>query len=109
MIGSTQEKAYYTISEVSEKLGLNSSTLRYWQEQFEIISPKTNKNGDRRYTPEDIADIKIVHHLLKEKGLKLKSAKEELKNRKKELSTNRELIDRLENIKSFLKDLEKSI
>ncbi len=103
------KKAYYTIGEVAEMFNLNTSNLRFWQDEFDIISPQLNKNGERRYTPEDVKDVQLVHHLVKVKGLKLKAAKEELKNRKKQLSSNLEFIESLENLKSFLTDLKKSL
>ncbi len=109
MIDLELKKSYYTIGEVAEMFALNTSTLRYWQDEFETISPQTNKNGERRYTPQDIKDVQLIYHLLKEKGLKLKAAKNELKNRKNQLSDNLEFINSLEKIKDFLSDLKKSL
>ena len=109
MIDLQLEKSYYTIGEVAEMFKLNTSTLRYWQDEFEIISPQTNKNGERRYTPKDVKDVQLIYHLLKEKGLKLKAAKDQLKTRKNQLSDNLEFIHSLEKIKNFLSDLKKSL
>src|SRR5262245_15180536 len=73
------EKIYYTIGEVAEMFHVNTSHIRFWSNEFDVIRPSTNKKGNRLYTQSDIANVKKIYHLVKEKGFTLKGAKTELK------------------------------
>jgi len=77
------EKLYYTIGEVAQMFNVNTSHIRFWSKEFEIIRPATNKKGNRLYTQSDIENFKKIYHLVKEKGFTLKGAKTELKETKK--------------------------
>ena len=76
------EKKYYTIGEVAEMFGVANSLIRFWEKEFDIINPKKNKKGNRRYTKDVIENIKLVYHLVKEKGYTLPGAKEIIKSKK---------------------------
>lgn len=99
------DKKYYKISEVAEILGLPPSTLRFWESQFTIIHPKRNDRGTRFYTPRDIETIKMVYFLVKEKGLKLEAAQEEIKRNKDGVSKRHEAIERLKGVRNKLQDM----
>lgn len=99
------DKKYYKISEVAEILGLPPSTLRFWESQFTIIHPKRNDRGTRFYTPRDIETIKMVYFLVKEKGLKLEAAQEEIKRNKDGVSKKHEAIERLKGVRNKLQDM----
>ena len=73
------EKLYYTIGEVAQMFNVNTSHIRFWSKEFEVIRPATNKKGNRLYTQSDIENFKKIYHLVKEKGFTLKGAKSELK------------------------------
>ena len=73
------EKLYYTIGEVSKAFKVNASLVRFWEKEFEILKPKKNKKGTRRYSAIDINNFQTIHHLVKEKGYTLEGAKEQLK------------------------------
>ena len=73
------EKIYFTIGEVAEMFQVNTSHIRFWSNEFDVIKPSTNKKGNRLYTQSDIANLKKIYHLVKEKGFTLKGAKLELK------------------------------
>ena len=73
------EKIYYTIGEVAEMFQVNTSHIRFWSNEFDVIKPSTNKKGNRLYTQSDIENLKKIYHLVKEKGFTLKGAKVELK------------------------------
>ena len=73
------EKIYYTIGEVAEMFQVNTSHIRFWSNEFDVIKPSTNKKGNRLYTHSDIENLKKIYHLVKEKGFTLKGAKVELK------------------------------
>ena len=97
-------KLYYSIKEVANELGVNESTLRYWETEFPQIAPKKGANNVRRYTKEDIKTVRLVHHLVKDKGLTLAGAKQYLKqNGNKEIArTNSDVIERLRAVREEL-------
>ena len=76
------EKLYFTIGEVAQMFNVNTSHIRFWSKEFDVIRPATNKKGNRMYTQADIDNFKKIYHLVKEKGFTLKGAKIELKERK---------------------------
>ncbi len=99
------DKLFYTIGEMSKMLRVNTSTIRYWEKEFDILKPKKNKKGNRLFSPEDVKNLKEIHHLLKEKGLTLKGAKQKLKNEPDSVSREAEVVGRLKEIKSMLEEL----
>lgn len=101
-------KRYFSISEVSKSLGVNASLIRFWESEFEIISPKKDKKGNRLFTEKDIKDLRLVHSLLKEKGYTIEGAKQKLKNHQKEFN-KMELRTRLEKVRNFLVQLKEEI
>lgn len=76
------EKLYYTIGEVAQMFNVNTSHIRFWSKEFDVIRPATNKKGNRLYTQSDIDNFRKIYHLVKEKGYTLKGAKSELKEMK---------------------------
>lgn len=76
-------KLYYTIGEVAEMFNVNTSLIRFWEKEFDIIKPKKNKKGNRLFTPEDIDNFKVIYNLVKEQGLTLEGAKKYLKENRK--------------------------
>ncbi|MFB1003822.1 MAG: MerR family transcriptional regulator [Bacteroidia bacterium] len=104
-----QGKLYYSISEVSKHLDVASSLLRYWETEFNTINPKRNARGKRFYTNADIEEIQRVYLLVKEKGHTLQGAKDKIKADKKNIDSNVEVIEKLQNIKHFLTKLKKEI
>ncbi len=76
------EKLYFTIGEVALMFKVNTSHIRFWSKEFEVIRPATNKKGNRLYTQSDLENFKKIYHLVKEKGFTLKGAKSELKESK---------------------------
>jgi DNA-binding transcriptional MerR regulator len=103
------EKIYYTIGEVAEIFKVAPSLIRFWQSEFEIINPKKNKKGNRQFTKDDIENIKMVYHLVKEKGYTLQGAKELIKADKVKVKDKFEMIRSLEKVKSFLIELKKNL
>ncbi|CVK15617.1 DNA-binding transcriptional regulator, MerR family [Apibacter mensalis] len=95
------EKLYYSIGEVAQAFNVNSSLIRFWEKEFDIISPKKNKKGNRFFTPKDIENFKIIFHLVKEKGYTLEGAKVALQSQQN-LSVKVEIITRLEMVKAEL-------
>jgi DNA-binding transcriptional MerR regulator len=102
-------KRYYTMGEVTEMFDANPSQIRFYEKEFEILQPRKNKKGNRLFSPEDIENLKIIFHLLKEKGFTLQGAKEHLKNSKGEVKENQRIIDSLEKLKQFLLDVREQL
>lgn len=103
------EKLYYSIGEVAEMLSVPVSTVRFWENEFDILKPMKNKKGNRMFTPEDIRNLKIIHHLLKEEGMTLPGAKKKLSVRKDETDYRYEINESLQKIKGLLLDLRDNI
>ena len=97
---------YYTMGEVATMFDVNQSLLRFYEKEFDILQPKKNKKGNRLFTPEDLENLKIIYHLVKEKGFTLQGAKEYLKNNKNVETDRQKVIDSLVKIKSFLQQLK---
>jgi DNA-binding transcriptional MerR regulator len=87
------EKLYFTIGEVAQMFNVNTSHIRFWSKEFEVIRPATNKKGNRLYTQTDIDNFKKIYHLVKEKGFTLKGAKSELKDARKSRVAVVEVVD----------------
>lgn len=96
------EKRYYKIGEVSKAFDVNASLIRFWEREFDILKPKKNKKGNRLFTADDLANLKIIYHLLKEKGFTIEGAKKKLKEKSPSMEKNHEIISKLEMIKSEL-------
>ena len=101
------KKKYYSIGEVSGQLNLNTSLIRYWESEFEVLSLKKNKKGLRKYTEKDIEILKKIQSLLKDDGFTIEGAKKHFKS--KVLNQENKIISELENIKKKLIDLKRKI
>ncbi len=95
-------KMYYTMGEVAILFDVNQSLIRFYEKEFDILHPKKNKKGNRYFTPEDIENLKLIFHLIKEKGYTLNGAKEYLKANKNTSKDTMRVISALENLKKFL-------
>ena len=100
------EKVYYTIGEVAELFGVNPSLIRYWEKEFDILKPTKNKKGNRLFTKEDLDVLRIIYHLVKERGFTLQGAREKLKNNREEVEKTSEVVDTLREIRSFLLEIK---
>jgi len=96
------QKVYYSIGEVANMFGVNTSLIRFWEERFDIIKPYKNKKGNRQFTQEDVDHFHLIFHLVKEKGMTLKGAEAQLKTRKEATEARFEIIKRLKNIREEL-------
>ncbi len=94
------EKRYYKIGEVAKAFDVNTSLIRFWEKEFEIIRQKKNKKGNRLFTPEDIKNFKLIYNLVKERGFTLDGAKQKLKKNPEGVFNNHEIISRLEAVKA---------
>lgn len=103
------DKKYYKIGDVAAILGIPMSTLRYWESQFTIIKPKRNAKNIRFYTPNDIEIIRKVYYLVKEKGLKLDAAQEQIRVNRDGVDKRFEVVEKLKEIKSGLLELQHAL
>jgi DNA-binding transcriptional MerR regulator len=103
------EKLYYSIGEVAGMLGVSKSLIRYWETEFDFLNPRKNQKGDRRFTKENIEQLLIIHHLLKERGFTIEGAKIEIKAQKKNLLARQQVLTRLVKVRDGLQRLKDGI
>jgi len=103
------EKKYFTIGDVAEQFGVATSLIRFWESEFSILKPKKNRKGNRQFTREDIENVRLIYHLVKERGFTLNGAKEMLKNEGGAIKDKIELIDSLHKVKSFLLEMKSQL
>ena len=102
-------KLYYSIGEVARMFDVNSSLIRFWEREFDIIQPKKNKKGNRLFTQDDVDNFYIIYHLVKERGFTLEGAKKKLKENKSDTINNIEIIKSLNKVRDFLVDIKKEL
>ena len=102
------EKMYYTIGEVAKAFDVNASLIRFWEKEFDVLEPKKNAKGTRRFTPKDIKNLELIYQLVKERGFTLEGAKTHLKEGKKEILSNFE-IRKLESVKAQLLEIKSNL
>ncbi|TDI74477.1 MAG: MerR family transcriptional regulator [Bacteroidetes bacterium] len=103
------EKRYYGIGEVAEAFDVNTSLLRFWEKEFDVIQPKKNAKGNRKFTPNDIKNLELIYHLVKERGFTLEGAKIHLKENKHKTLDNFEIIRKLETVKAELQKIKDNL
>lgn len=101
-----ETKHYFHISEVAKMLNMSVPNLRFWESQFEVLKPKKNKRGDRFFTRQDVEYLKVIHHLLKEKGYTIEGARKKLKQNPHDQIDKLALLDKLKEVRSFLSSLK---
>lgn len=99
------DKKYYKISEVADLLNIPASTLRFWEKSFTVIKPKRNSHGTRFYTMADIEKISMVHYLVKERGLKLDAAQEQIRTNPKGIERRHQTVARLKEMRQRVQNL----
>ncbi len=94
------EKRYYNIGEIAKAFNVNASLIRFWEKEFAILKPKKSTAGKRKFTPEDIKNLKFIYYLVKERGFTLEGAKTHLKENRQQALDAFEIISKLEAIKA---------
>lgn len=95
-------KVYYSIGEVADMFGVNTSLIRFWEKEFDVIKPHKNKKGNRQFTKSDIDNFHLIYHLVKEKGMTLKGAQLKMSEQREETESNFEIVKRLKAIREEL-------
>ena len=106
---SLPEKRYYGIGEVAKAFGVNASLIRFWEKEFDVLKPKKNAKGNRKFTPEDIKNLELIYHLVKERGFTLEGAKTHLQENKQKTLNNFEIIRKLEFLKTELLKIKEQL
>ena len=96
------DKRYYKIGEVAKAFNVNASLIRFWDKEFDVLKPKKNKKGNRMFTPDDIKNLQMIYHLVKEKGFTLEGARQKLKSKPDEIKDNYDIIAKLKAVKGEL-------
>ncbi|TVZ15422.1 MerR family transcriptional regulator [Maribacter sp. MAR_2009_72] len=100
------EKRYYGIGEVAKAFNVNASLIRFWEKEFDVLQPKKNAKGNRKFTPQDIKNLQLIYHLVKERGFTLEGAKIHLKEEKQKTLSNFDIIQKLERVKAELNKIK---
>ncbi len=102
-------KVYYSMGEVAEMFDVNPSLLRYWEKEFDVLKPHRNKKGNRLFTPQDVDNLKVIYHLLKEKKMKIEVARKYIKDNKKEVNRDALIVEKLMSIRSMLRQIKQDM
>lgn len=100
------KKMFYPIGEVARMFNVNTSLIRFWEGEFDIIRPQKNKKGNRLFTQNDVDNFHIIYHLVKERGFTLQGAKDKMKGNPNDTVNNAEVVKSLQKVKSFLLELK---
>ena len=103
------EKLFYQIGEVAEMFSEPVSTIRFWEKEFDILKPKKKNKGNRLFTPDDLNNLKVIHNLLRERGMTIDGAKKYLRSNRSEADYRIEIADTLRNIREMLLDIRDQI
>jgi len=103
------EKLYYSIGEVAEMFNVNTSLIRYWEKEFDVIRPKKNKKGNRFFTKEDIQNFHLIYHLVKERGMTLNGARMKIKENREDAENNLVVVSRLQDIRELLLEIREEL
>jgi DNA-binding transcriptional MerR regulator len=103
------DKLFYSIGDVAELFQVNTSLIRFWEKEFDIIKPRKNKKGNRLFTKDDLQNFRAIYHLVKERGYTLEGARQKLKGGKESIEGEAEIAEKLNKIKQFLVELRSGI
>ncbi len=105
----SKEKLYFSIGELAKAFDVNASLIRFWDKEFDILKPKKNAKGNRMFTQEDVKNLQLIYHLVKERGFTLEGAKTHLKQSQKKTLDKYEIISKLESVKAQLLSIKNSL
>jgi len=105
----SDSKLYFSMGEIAQKYNVKHSLIRYWEKEFDIITPKKNKKGNRLFTKKDLEAFDLIYDLVKRKGYTLDGAKLKIKDSRSDKFKKEEIIEKMKGIKSFLIDLENQL
>ncbi len=109
MFEENPNKLYYSIGEVAKIFDVNTSLVRFWEKEFDVLRPKKNKKGNRLFTQEDMKNLNVIYHLVKVKGFTLQGAKDQLQKNKAKVQTETEVVQKLSHIRDFLLKIKEEL
>ena len=105
----SKDKLYFSIGEIAKAFDVNASLIRFWDSEFDILKPKKNAKGNRMFTQEDVKNLQLIFHLLKERGFTLEGARTHLKEGQKKTLDKFEIISKLETIRVQLCNIKNEL
>lgn len=102
-------KRYYSIGEVADMFGISKSVIRFWENEFDSLRPHKNSKGDRRFTQQNIQQLREIHTLVKQRGFTIDGARRELKNQRSRTKQKKQMLEKLQEIRSFLEQLKQEL
>ena len=105
----SKDKLYFSIGELATAFNVNASLIRFWDKEFDILKPKKNAKGNRMFTQDDVKNLQLIYHLVKERGFTLEGAKTHLKEGQKKTLDKFEIVSKLESVKAQLLSIKNSI
>ena len=103
------DKRYYSMGELAKAFNVNASLIRFWDKEFDILKPKKNAKGNRMFTPEDVKNLQLIYHLVKERGFTLDGAKTHLKVGQQKTLDTFDIINKLKGIKAQLTQIKSEL
>lgn len=103
------QKQYYPMRVVAKWFRVNSSLLRYWENEFDVLKPRKNRKGDRLFRPEDVKSLQVIYYLLRQRKFTIEGAKKYLKANRKNADVNLQLIQSLTKFRGFLLELKANL
>ncbi len=100
------DKRYYTIGEVAQIFDVSKSLIRFWENEFDHLRPHKNSKGERRFTQKNLEQLRLIYHLVRERGFTLNGAKKEIQQKSKHYKQKQEMLKKLEGIRGFLEELK---
>jgi DNA-binding transcriptional MerR regulator len=108
-INLPENKRYYSMGEIATAFDVNQSLIRFWDKEFDILKPKKNAKGNRMFTPEDVKNLQLIYHLVKERGFTLEGAKVHLKEGQQKTLDKFDIVRKLESIKTQLINIKNEL
>src|SRR5690606_23565118 len=103
------EKRYFSIGEVAKAFNVNASLIRFWDKEFDVLKPKKNAKGNRMFTQEDVKNLQLIYHLVKERGFTLDGARAHLKSGQQKTLDKFEIISKLQSVRAQLLELKAAL
>ena len=102
------QKQYYSIGEVATMFKVNTSLIRYWENEFDIIEPRKNRKGDRFFKPSDIKNLQLIHDLLRRRKFTIEGARDYIK-KNRQAREKYDMIQSLQKLRAFLLELKANL
>lgn len=100
------------MGEVAEMFDVKASLIRHWETYFGVLKPQRNKKGNRLFTAQDVEYLKVIHHMVKERGMTLEGARKALRQQRgigEATDRDTELLERLQRIRSLLLEVREDL